>query len=140
MVEQEKNGALRTEAPDDAELKSASPESEPPADQKPEEPAHLNSLAQKRGRMVSAGVLTAVIVSAVAVVVAGIFGLTSTWLKVCPTELPVNDPARYLSDQLTKEQGGPQPLGISGKIAEQTRLKGLEPSQVESGTETVKGK
>jgi hypothetical protein len=132
MEEKRKDETLHAEPSEhEADLKTNPPETEAPLVDVPEQPNHTNSLAQKRGRMVAAGVLSAVILSAVAVAVAGVFGLTATWLKVCPTDLPINDPARYLSDELTKEKGEPRPLGVSGNIVEQTRLKGVDPTRTE---------
>ncbi len=141
MDEERKGEALQTETQEAAPVVESKPaELEPQVEQEPEQPQHSNGLAEKRGRMIAAGVLSAVILAVVAVVVAGIFGLTSGWLKVCPTDLPVNDPARVLSSQLTMEKTEPQPLGVSGKIADETRLKGVEPAHVESGAETGKDK
>jgi hypothetical protein len=92
-------------------------------------PEHDNGLNQKRARIMAAGILTAVLLSVVAVLVAGIFAFTTRWMKVCPTDLPVNDPARQLSQQLAAEKAGSQSLGVSGKIAEETRLKGMGSAQ-----------
>ncbi len=95
MEGERKDEALHTENQEAApDLKSKPSEVEPQVAPAPEQPHQVNALAQKRGRMVAAGVLSAVILAVVAVVVAGIFGITSGWLKVCPTDLPVNDPAR----------------------------------------------
>lgn len=99
---------------------------------------HPNGLAQKRGRIMVAGALTAVLLSAVAVIVAGIFGITSHWLKTCPLDVPVNDPARELSQQLTAEKIASQSRGVSGRIAEETRLKGVGSPQEKEITETGK--
>jgi len=51
---------------------------------------------ETRGRMIRAGLIATVILSGIAVLVAGIFQLTSRWLIPCPTDLPVNDPAPIL--------------------------------------------
>ena len=127
MEKETKDGALHKEAQGDAaDLQSEPTHDAPLAAQRAE---HTNGLSQKRGRIMAAGGLSAVLLAVVAVIVAGIFGFTSAWLKLCPAELPVNDPARQLSQQLTSDKGQPQPLGVSERIAEQVRLKGIGSAQ-----------
>lgn len=92
-----------------------------------EEPAG-NGLAEKRGRMVVAGVLAAIILSVVAVVVAGVFQLTAKGMVLCPKELPVNDPARVLWQEVVSQQSVTKPLGVPETLLSQTKLKG--PSSV----------
>jgi|GEM_PF-1090038 len=107
---------------------------EPPAeDEKPV--VEVNHLAARRGRMVATGLVTAVILSIIAVIVAGIFQFTSRLLIPCPTDLPVNDPAPILWQIVTSPQVRPQSLGISDKIAGEVRLKEAPTTPVESETE-----
>lgn len=141
MKEEKKVEALHIETQEAApDLETKPAELEPEVEPEPVQPPPSNGLAQKRGRMIAAGMLTAVILAVIAVVVAGIFQLTSGWLKVCPKDLPVNDPAKVLSSELTMEKAEPRPRGVSGIIADMTRLKGVEPAHVESRAETETGK
>ncbi len=87
-----------------------------------------NGLAEKRGRMIVAGMLAAIILSVVAVVVAGVFQLTAKGMVLCPKELSVNDPARVLWQEVVSQQGVSRPLGVPETLLGQTRLKG--PSSV----------
>ncbi len=84
-----------------------------------------NHIAEKRGRMVAAGVVTAVILAVIAVVVAAVFQLTSQWLIQCPEDLAVNDPAPKLWEQLTDKQTVPQTLGVPSRIMKEVSFKGL---------------
>ena len=137
MEEEIKEEAVDSTAEDaPGDLQSEPAESAAPAAAPPE---HNNGLAQKRGRIIIAGALTAVLLSVVAVAVAGIFGATSHWMKTCPTDLPVNDPARELSQQLEAEKNASQSLGVTGRIAEETRFKTAAPPQEKENTETGKG-
>jgi hypothetical protein len=105
----------------------------------PPEHNNNNGLAQKRGRIIVAGALTAVLLSVVAVAVAGIFGATSHWMKTCPTDLPLNDPARELSQQLVAEKTASRSLGVSGRIAEEARFKSAGSALENETTDTGKG-
>ncbi|MBI5568664.1 MAG: hypothetical protein HY914_01830 [Desulfomonile tiedjei] len=91
-----------------------------------ESPLAEDPVVQKRGRMIMAGLVAAVILSLIAVVVAGIFQITSRWLITCPTELPVNDPAPILWQQLVAGNTSPQPLGVSPSMESVTKLKGTD--------------
>jgi hypothetical protein len=124
MGEEEKDILLNE---DNTEAKSI----EVPAAEEPKEPqteeeksAHeVKELAAKRGRIVATGLVTAVILSLIAVIVAGIFQITSRLLIPCPTDLPVNDPAPILWKSMTSQQVTAQPLGISEKISGEVKLK-----------------
>ena len=109
--------AVKKEAADKDEARSASP----------------NSVAEKRSRMIAAGVVLAVVLSVIAVMVAGIFQLTSKWLIACPSDLPVNDPAPILWQKMESPKLGNQPLGVTEKLASQTRFKGLPSPTSEAG-------
>ncbi|MDQ7781327.1 MAG: hypothetical protein RDU20_00515 [Desulfomonilaceae bacterium] len=83
-----------------------------------------NHIAQKRGRMVAAGVIASVILAVIAVAVAGIFQLTSGWLIKCPSDLPVNDPAPVLWKSLVSDDVASASLGVPKELMEQARWKG----------------
>ncbi len=93
------------------------------ASTEPETAPHDDALAEKRGRMVAAGAVTAVILSAIAVLVAGVFHLTSRWMATCPRDLPVNDPAPILWKDLTAQKESVGSLGVPDGVASQTGLK-----------------
>lgn len=82
-----------------------------------------NALAEKRGRMVVTGATLVVILCLIAVLVAGIFQLTSRWLVKCPEDLPVNDPARVLWQKLETPKLADQTLGVSDTLLTETGLK-----------------
>ena len=98
------------------------------------EEARKNHIAQKRGRMVAAGVVAAVILAGIAVVVAGIFQYTSGWLIKCPSDLPVNDPAPILWKDVTTKRAESAPLGVPTSIAKNAAWKG-SPATATSSTE-----
>ncbi len=125
MVEEQNDKEKTTEVPETAETSELTSEKEPeaPVAEKEEAPPPTNALAQKRGRMVMAGVLIAVISSIVVVLVAGIFQLTSKVFVICPQDLPINDPARILWQKLDSEKVGDQALGVTGNLADVTKLK-----------------
>lgn len=134
MTEEETKGPVREEAemvaggpPEEpVEQEEATPVTEPQAEEATQEGE--NSLAQKRGRMVMAAMVVAVALSVIAVLVAGIFGLTSRWLTVCPTDLSVNDPAPLLWHKMEAATIGTQSLGVAEKLLGQTdfKLRALE--------------
>lgn len=97
-------------------------------------PVHSNAIAEKRGRMITAGVVLAVILAVIAVLVAGIFQLTSRWLIACPSDLPVNDPAPILWQKMETSKLGNQPLGVAKKLVSEARFKGLTTPAGEAGT------
>jgi hypothetical protein len=137
VEEETKDEVLVTQAQGDAaDLRSEPTQTEVPL--AAALPEHNNGLNQKRARIMIAGILTAVLLSVVAVTVAGIFGLTTRWMKVCPTDLPVNDPARQLAQQLVAEKVGSHSLGVSGNLAEETRLKGMGSSHEKEQTDPGK--
>jgi hypothetical protein len=82
-----------------------------------------NHKAEKRGRLVMAGLIATATVSIIALGVAGVVQLTSRWLTVCPTDLPVNDPAPILWKTVTADQIKAQPLGVPERIAGEARFK-----------------
>ena len=96
-------------------------------DEKPaaeeEATGQVNGLADKRGRMVAAGVIAAVILSGIAVLVAGIMEISGRGSAKGPQELSVNDPAPILWDVLTTDKGGTGTLGVPGNLTAETALK-----------------
>jgi hypothetical protein len=136
MVEEEKNSSLEPEvakatAEDGPEQQIAPEEAEE------EQQVHETvSQAQKRGRMIAGGLVAAVVVSLVAVLVAGIFQLSSKWLRPCPAELPVNDPSPKLWQEMVSQKVTIQGLGVPEKVRAETQLKKPAPVKEESGSET----
>lgn len=135
MGEEEKDTLLNTDATEAKTIEgpSADEPKEPPTEE--EKPAdEVKELAIRRGRIVATGLVTAVILSLIAVIVAGIFQITSRLLIPCPTDLPVNDPAPILWKNMTSRQVAAQPLGISDKISGEVKLKeaSVPPARPES--------
>ena len=118
-----------------AEPEAASTEEELPleaaAEQDPEKPrepvVEPETVGQKRGRMITAGLVATIIVSLVALLVAAIFQVTSRWLVTCPTDLPVNDPAPILWKTMVSESATPFRLGVPGDILKEAVFKGAKP-------------
>jgi len=131
MTEQEKKMSDEKEKPreeatpptvDEAQRTDDAGGSEiPPAVEEPEAPTH--GLSEKRGRLVAAGMVATVVVALVALAVAGIVQLTSKWLVVCPTDLPVNDPAPILWKTVVTDDVKAQSLGVPGKLMAEARFK-----------------
>jgi hypothetical protein len=94
------------------------------------------STAQKRGRMIAGGLVTAVVVTLVVVLVAGIFQLSSKWLRPCPAELPVNDPSPKLWQEMVSQKVTIQGLGVPEKVRAETQLKKVAPVPNDAGSET----
>ncbi|AFM24095.1 hypothetical protein [Desulfomonile tiedjei] len=120
MADEEKETRTPETQPEDEDLKPSPVEA---AEAKTEDEPYRNHIAEKRGRMVAAGIITAVGVSIIAVIVAGIFHFTSKLLIVCPTDLPVNDPSPKLWSQIVSEKQENMALGVSGQLAVETKFK-----------------
>jgi hypothetical protein len=95
-----------------------------------------NHIAQKRGRMVAAGLIASVILAVVAVTVAGIFQLTSAWLIKCPSDLPVNDPAPILWKDVESKEVKSAPLGVPERLLKQASWKGSAAAKETSSEES----
>ena len=93
-------------------------------------------LNHKRGRMITAGLVTAVIVTLVAVLVAGMFQFGSWWLKPCPTDLPVNDPSPKLWQEMVSQKVTIQSLGVPETVRAEAQFKKSAPVPKESGNDT----
>ncbi len=96
-----------------------------------------NSIAERRGRMVAAGGIAAVLLSVIAVLVAAIFQYTAELVAPCPRDLPVNDPAPKLWNQVVSQQIKSEPLGIPDALKSEARFKGLPPAGKKSGKKTT---
>jgi hypothetical protein len=88
-----------------------------------EQAAATHVREEKKGRLMAAAFVATVIVSFLALAVAGIVQLTSRWLITCPTDLPVNDPAPVLWKAAVSGDVTVQSLGVPEKILEQARFK-----------------
>jgi len=127
MEEETKQPVTPPETEESAPEPSVAPEPEA-VPQPVEEPARKeeelnNSLRNKRGRMIAAGLVATVILSVIALVVAGVFQLTSRWLIVCPVDVPVNDPAPVLWKAMVEENVVPAALGTPTNVRGETGLK-----------------
>jgi hypothetical protein len=81
--------------------------------------------ADKRGRLISAAVIATIILSFIAVSVFGIFQLTTRMMVVCPRDLPVNDPAPILWQDIVSDQVKGARLGVPEKVTD-VYLKGIK--------------
>jgi hypothetical protein len=137
MAEEEKNSSQETEVTETAA--EASPEeqrtaAEPSSEKEPAKAAV--SLNHKRGRMITAGLVTAVIVSLIAVLVAGMFQFGLKWLKMCPTDLPVNDPSPKLWQEMVSQKVTTQSLGVPEKLRMEAQFKKGAPESTDSSENT----
>jgi hypothetical protein len=128
MADEKKDNVREDESPATMNADNQTPETE--AMEESKEPAKTgNSLAEKRGRTVMAGVVLAVILSVIAVFVAAVFQLTARFIAHCPSDLKVNDPAPILWKKMETADLGKQPLGVAGKVLSEARFKGLAASK-----------
>ena len=96
---------------------------------------HKMSLNHKRGRMITGGLVTAVVVTLVVVSVAGIFQLSSKWLRPCPAELPVNDPSPKLWQEMVSQKVTIQGLGVPETVRAEAQFKKSATVPKESGND-----
>jgi hypothetical protein len=89
--------------------------------------AYSNHVAEKRGRMIATGIIAGVILSVIAFVVAVGFQATVKYMTTCPTDLPVNDPAKVLWQEVVSSKDESKSLGVSKALLTETRFKGLAP-------------
>ncbi len=123
--------------PTESEGETESQVSEKTAESQVSEGITNNHIAQKRGRMVAAGLIASVLLAVIAVAVAGIFQLTSGWLIKCPSDLPVNDPAPMLWKNVESKEVKSAPLGVPEKLLKQASWKG-SPAVKETSSEENK--
>ena len=126
MAEEEKDIQTAVETSEAEEEPQDQPIDMAVAEAGPEHPE--NEVTEKRGRLVAAGLIAAAVISVISVLVAGIFQLTIKWMTVCPTELPVNDPAKVLWQEVVSEMDMSKPLGVSGPLVAETKFKGYSPT------------
>jgi Mg2+/citrate symporter len=135
MGEEEKSGSPNIEAieastEDRPETQDATTETSPE-----NEPVQAQvSLNHKRGRMITAGLVTAVIVSLIAVLVAGMFQFGFRWMMTCPTDLPVNDPSPKLWQEMVSQKVTIQSLGVPEMARAEVQFKKPAPVPKESDT------
>ena len=122
MVDENKDQVREPESP---ETESTGPQDEQVGAEKTEsdETYTDNEIAEKRGRMVAAGVIATVVLSVIAVVVAGVFQFTAAWFMSCPGDLPVNDPAPILWNDIVTKKEAPPALGVPKDLAKEVSLK-----------------
>lgn len=84
-----------------------------------------NDLNLKRGKMITSTLVTTIIITFIAIAVAGLFQLTGWFLRVCPQELPVNDPSPILWKDVTSDKPVNAILGVPDKLKQETALKSL---------------
>ncbi len=137
MGEEEKSGSPNIEAieastEDGPEAQHTAGETSPE-----NEPVQAQvGLNHKRGRMITAGLVTAVIVSLIAVLVAGMFQFGLWWLRPCPTNLPVNDPSPKLWQEMVSQKVTIQGLGVPETVRAEAQFKKSAPGPKESGNDT----
>jgi hypothetical protein len=136
MAEEEKNSSL------EPEVAEAAAEDRPERPQIIAEEAEVEqpvlaqaSLNHKRGRMIAGGLVTAVVVTLVVVLVAGIFQLSSKWLRPCPAELPVNDPSPKLWQEMVSQKVTIQGLGVPETVRAEAQFKKSATVPKESGND-----
>ena len=83
---------------------------------------HDNAQA-KRGRMITAALVATIVITFIAVMVAGVFELTGRFLRECPRELRVNDPSPILWNDIVSANSTKAGLGVPEKLKQETALK-----------------
>jgi len=89
-----------------------------------------SQINDRRGRMITAGLLATVVLAVIAILVSGIFQLTSRWLIVCPRDLPVNDPAPILWQDVLSQEPTSAKLGVPKMVASQAGFKSGQENSV----------
>lgn len=84
----------------------------------------------RRARMIIGGLMATVILAVIAILVSGIFQLTSRWLMVCPKDLAVNDPAPILWQDVVTERAKSAKLGVPEELVTQAAFKSGSESTV----------
>jgi len=130
MEEQKRDEKLNTEAPVPS-TSAETPATLTPEARSPERDQTILETGpppEARGRMIKAGLVATVILSGIAVLVAGVFQITARWLMPCPTDLPVNDPALILWNAVISDRVSPAPLGVARGLAREVQFK-VHPSE-----------
>ncbi|MGB6063384.1 MAG: hypothetical protein WBG50_01160 [Desulfomonilaceae bacterium] len=136
MAEEDKNSCLEAEeaqapagdGPEEQQIVAETGEEKEPIQ-------GVRSPNQKRGRMIAAGLVTAVILSVVAVLVAGVFQFGFRWLRPCSKDLPVNDPSPKFWQELVSEKVPAQTLGVPVTLAPKVQFKEAAPISEVSGAD-----
>lgn len=136
MAEEDKNSRLEAEevqapgqdGPEEQQIVAESGEEK-------EQIQAVRSPSQKRGRMIAAGLITAVILSVIAVLVAGVFQFGLRWLRSCPRDLPVNDPSPKFWQEMVAEKVPAKTLGVPVTLAPKVRFKESAPVSEASGAD-----
>lgn len=121
-LNEESRQPVEEQAEPDAQAVEAEGQPEPAPEPTPE-PRAVNHIAEKRGRMVAAGLIATVILSVIALGVSALFQLSSRWGAACPSDLPVNDPAPLLWKDLSTGPDRSAPLGVSKNLMKEASWK-----------------
>jgi nitrate reductase NapE component len=89
----------------------------------PAESKYRDDASEKRSRIITSALMATIIMTLIAVAVAGVFQLTATFTKVCPAELPINDPSPVLWNDTTSDKPVTAALGVPDKLKQETALK-----------------
>lgn len=76
------------------------------------ESQHRDEASVKRSRIITAALMATIIMTLIAVTVAGVFQLTASFMRICPAELPVNDPSPVLWNDITSDKPATAILGF----------------------------
>ncbi|MFH0960194.1 MAG: hypothetical protein V1897_15985 [Pseudomonadota bacterium] len=87
------------------------------------ESKHRNDSSAKRSRIITSALMATIIMTLIAVAVAGVFQLTASFMRICPSELPVNDPSPVLWNDMTSDKPVTAILGVPDKLKQETALK-----------------
>jgi hypothetical protein len=102
---EEKDRTQETEEPTEQADNQAAPDTDQEDTKPAPEPAHGNNeVAKRRGRMLAAGLIAAVVLCVIAVGVAAIFSFTADWFDQCPEDIAVNDPAPVLWNKVVTQK------------------------------------
>ena len=123
MMEEEKTTQLEPEVPETPAQEEQEAVAAESAETKGEKAVREELCRQKSGRVMVTGLVTATIVTLVAVVVVGIFQLTSRWLTSCPRDRTANGPASILWKETVSDKATPQTLGVPEKLLQTTKFK-----------------
>ena len=87
------------------------------------ESKYRDDASEKRSRIMTSALMATIIMTLIAVAVAGVFQLTGTFMRICPAELPVNDPSPVLWNDTTSDKPVTAALGVPDKLKQETALK-----------------
>ena len=87
------------------------------------ESKYRDDASEKRSRIITSALMATIIMTLIAVAVAGVFQLTGMFMRICPAELPVNDPSPVLWNDTTSDKPVTAALGVPDKLKQETALK-----------------